>query len=240
MVGRQRGKPFISRPIFSPLPHFAASFAPAGTSEKKGRKALSSHPLPPVLPPFSTLTRPRHGLLIPNWITLRTILLRDVTFPFRDPSTSLPRRLKCRGRKELGPNNFSVTSMAQSSLSSLLCRLRLRGQAPGDAVAQPRGVGQAQHRDEADDLRLRAEGGDEGARPHRVLGQPDHLLRRRPKLPEGLLLDLPVSRQVPPSGALEIRECARTCRGRRILSSVWELTRKMYPPGLVPSLFVAS
>ena len=77
-----------------------------------------------------------------------------------------------------------------------LCRLRLRGQAPGDAVAQPRGLGQAQHRDEADDLRLRAEGGDEGARPHRVLGQPDHLLRRRPKLPEGLLLDLPVSKQV--------------------------------------------
>ena len=44
--GRQRGEPFISRPIFSPLPHFAASFAPAGTSEKKGR-LYPPHPLGP-------------------------------------------------------------------------------------------------------------------------------------------------------------------------------------------------
>ena len=48
------------------------------------------------------------------------------------------------------------------------------------------------HLDEDDGGGVGPEGGDQGARPDGVLGQPDHLLPRPSRLPQGLLLDIQV------------------------------------------------
>ena len=82
--------------------------------------------------------------------------------------------------------------ISYSLLFLLLRRRRLRGQAPGDPMAQSYVLGEAQHRDEGDRLCLRAKGRHERARPHRVLGPQDHLLHLRSRLPQGVLLDLQV------------------------------------------------
>ena len=60
-------------------------------------------------------------------------------------------------------------------------------------MEEPHQLGEAGHLDEDDSGGVRAEGGDEGARADRVLGEQDHLLCRPPFIPASLLLDLQVS-----------------------------------------------
>ena len=79
------------------------------------------------------------------------------------------------------------------SQTTLSFRRRLRGQAALHAVEKSHQLREAGHPDEDDSGGVGAEGGDEGARPDRVLGEQDHLLRCPPFLPESLLLDLQVS-----------------------------------------------
>lgn len=72
----------------------------------------------------------------------------------------------------------------------------LRGQTSGHPVAQPHLLREAQHRDEGHRLRVGTEGRDQGARPDRVLGSPDHILHLGPSLPKGVLLDLQVRNHI--------------------------------------------
>ena len=66
-------------------------------------------------------------------------------------------------------------------------------QAALNTVEKPHQLGEAGHLDEDDGGGVGPEGGDEGARADRVLGQQDHLLHGPPLLPQGLLLDLQVT-----------------------------------------------
>ena len=65
-------------------------------------------------------------------------------------------------------------------------------------MAEPHQLGQAGHRDEDDGGGVWPESGDQGARPDRVLGKQDHLLRRPPLLSPGLLLDIQVNEMSSP------------------------------------------
>ena len=60
-------------------------------------------------------------------------------------------------------------------------------------MEKPHQLREAGHLDEDDGGGVGPEGGDQGARPDGVLGQPDHLLYGPPLLPQGLLLDLQVN-----------------------------------------------
>ena len=83
LAGDQRGgEPFISRPIFSPLPHFAA-FAPAGPSQsqKKGGKE-GGKGAPSSFHSFHLFQLVPSPARNHNWITpFRPIFRRDVTLP---------------------------------------------------------------------------------------------------------------------------------------------------------------
>jgi len=52
----------------------------------------------------------------------------------------------------------------------------VRRQAAGHAVEELHEHREAEHLDEGDRVRIRTEGGHEGARAHGVLGQQDHVL----------------------------------------------------------------
>ena len=77
-------------------------------------------------------------------------------------------------------------------LQTTFFRRWLRGQTFVNLVAKPHQLRQAGHRDEDDGGGVWPEGGDQGARADRVLGQQDHLLHRPPLLPQSFLLDLQV------------------------------------------------
>ena len=81
-------------------------------------------------------------------------------------------------------------------LQTTFFRRWLRGQTFVNLVAKPHQLRQAGHRDEDDGGGVWPEGGDQGARADRVLGQQDHLLHRPPLLPPGLLLDIQVINKI--------------------------------------------
>lgn len=74
-------------------------------------------------------------------------------------------------------------------------------------MAEPHQLGQARHRDEDDGGGLGAAGRHQGARADRVLGQQDHLLLRPPLLPQGLLLDIQVTRKYRQLLTINRRSC---------------------------------
>lgn len=70
----------------------------------------------------------------------------------------------------------------------------MRGQTVGHSVEESQHFGQGPNHHEGDHLGERVESGDQRTRFDRILGQQDHVLRRRSGLSQGLLLDIQVSR----------------------------------------------
>ena len=66
------------------------------------------------------------------------------------------------------------------------------GQTVVDVMAEPHQLRQAGHHDEGHRRLQRPQGPHQGARPHRVLGQSDHLQHCPPLLSPRLLLDIQV------------------------------------------------